>query len=66
MNEKLENLTPTDLRCPWGQCPGAYKREDGQIVIVGKKGDAYNTVCNVGDGEYAIVIHPKYLVDVVK
>lgn len=62
--DELENLTPKHLRCPWGQCPGVYKRPDGRLIIVGKKADLYNDLANVGDDEYAIEIDPQLLADV--
>jgi hypothetical protein len=63
-----KNLTPVEMRCDVFGCPAVFELEDGRLAIVGKRpeGDLGKELAPVvGLDEYAIVISPQLLANVL-
>jgi hypothetical protein len=59
----LEEITPSHLRCGIGSCPGVYKLDNGNLLIVGKRlsdGLSAQIGHRVGDDEHAIELNPEF------
>jgi hypothetical protein len=65
---KIEKeITPDRYRCLLGECPAAFKLDDGRILLIGKKADPFllNQISGrVGADEYVVVVEPGLLENV--
>jgi hypothetical protein len=59
----MEDLTPDHLRCSFGGCPGVYRLNDGDLLIIGKvlPPELMSEMeGRVGPDEFAVKISPDY------
>lgn len=65
-NYNLKNVTPEEMNCMLGACPGIYREGDNYLIIgvrVSEEGlQKLGVEEKVGDGEVAILV-PKKLID---
>jgi hypothetical protein len=63
----MKEITPDRFRCLIGECPAAFRLEDGRILLIGKKiePDLLNKISGrIGGDEYAVVVEPGLLENV--
>jgi len=59
-----KEITPKNLRCVFGQCPGIFEMADGRIAIRGNvlsiDDEAELEACGAGEGENYTVLPPQF------
>ncbi len=62
-----KEITPDRYRCIIGECPAAFRLDDGRILLIGKKAEPslLNQISGrIGGDEFAVVVEPGLLENV--